>query len=167
MTTPTKTVADGLVVAIHYTLRDDKGEVLDHSPKDQPLEYLHGAGNIVPGLEKQLAGHTVGDKFEAKVAPAEGYGNFDPRGIERVPRSEFPPNMKLEPGMQFTAESADGQQHLVWVRALEGNVVVIDMNHPLAGKTLHFDVTIAHVRPPTKEEIAHGHTHGAGGHHHH
>lgn len=162
----TQVVADGKVVAIHYTLTDDKGEVLDSSNGRDPLEYLHGAGNIVPGLEEKLSGRAAGERLKVSVEPEMGYGKHDPRGVQRVPRSEFPSDVKIEAGMQFSAENDQGEVAVVWIVGVEAEQVVIDMNHPLAGKTLHFDVTISGVREATREEAQHGHPHGPHGHHH-
>lgn len=162
-----QTISKGKIVSIHYTLRGDDGEVIDSSEGSTPLDYLHGAGNIVPGLEKGLDGHVVGEKLEVKVAPAEGYGVHDPRGVQRVPRQAFPEDVDLEPGMQFGAEDPQGDSTTVWIVKVEDEQVVIDMNHPLAGKTLHFAISIAAVRDATQEETAHGHPHGPHGHHHH
>lgn len=162
-----QTITKGKIVSIHYTLRDDGGVVIDSSENGTPLEYLHGAGNIVPGLEKELDGHAVGEKLDVKVAPADGYGVHDPRGVQRVPRQAFPDDVDLEPGMQFGAEDPEGESTTIWIVKVEDEQVVIDMNHPLAGKTLHFAVSIAGVREATGEEVAHGHPHGPHGHHHH
>lgn len=159
-------IADGMVVTIHYTLTGDDGSVIDSSSGGEPLEYLHGHGNIVPGLERVLAGKRAGDALRVSVAPRDGYGEHDPRGRGKVPRNSFPDDMELEPGMQFAGEGPNGEQHVVWIAAVEGDHVVIDQNHPLAGQTLHFDVTVATVRSATKDELAHGHAHGAHGHHH-
>jgi FKBP-type peptidyl-prolyl cis-trans isomerase SlyD len=159
-------IADGLVVSFHYTLTDDDGSVIDSSSGGEPLEYLHGHGNIVPGLERVLTGKKVGDALKVSVAPKDGYGEHDPRGRGKVPRSSFPDDMEIEPGMQFAGEGPGGEQHVVWIAAVEKDHVVIDQNHPLAGRTLHFDVSVATVRAATTDELAHGHAHGAHGHHH-
>jgi FKBP-type peptidyl-prolyl cis-trans isomerase SlyD len=163
----TQTVTDGKVVSIHYTLTDDAGAVVDSSKGHSPLEYLHGAGNVVPGLEEGLVGRARGDVLKVDVAPEKGYGAHDPRGLQRIPRQAFPDDIDLEPGMQFGAEDPQGGSTTVWIVKVESDQVVIDTNHPLAGKTLHFDVTIADVRDATREEMAHGHPHGPDGHHHH
>jgi FKBP-type peptidyl-prolyl cis-trans isomerase SlyD len=165
--TSTNTITDGRVVSIHYTLTNDNGEVIDSSQGGTPLDYLHGAGNIVPGLEKGLAGRASGDKLKVDVQPEHGYGVHDPRGIQRVPRASFPADMTIEPGMQFSAEDEKGNVTTIWVARVESDQIVIDLKHPLAGKTLHFEVQIAGVREATREEIAHGHPHGPHGHHHH
>lgn len=160
-------IQKGKVVSIHYTLKGDDGEVIDSSEGGAPLDYLHGAGNIVPGLESGLEGRNVGEKLDVKVAPQDGYGVHDPRGVQRVPRQAFPADIDLEPGMQFGAEDPEGDSQTIWIVKVEDENVVIDMNHPLAGKTLHFAVAIAGVRDATGEEVAHGHPHGPHGHHHH
>lgn len=161
------TITKDKVVSIHYTLRDDDGQVLDSSDARAPLDYLHGAGNIVVGLESGLNGRSSGEKLKVDVAPEHGYGVHDPRGVQRVPRQAFPDDVDLEPGMQFSAEDPEGGMATIWIVKVESDQVVIDMNHPLAGKTLHFEVSIAGVRDATKEELAHGHPHGEHGHHHH
>ena len=159
-------IQNGKIVSIHYTLKDDAGLVIDSSEGGAPLDYLHGAGNIVPGLETGLEGRAVGEKLDVKVAPKDGYGVHDPRGVQRVPRDAFPEDMDLEPGMQFGAEDPEGETTTVWIVKVESDHVVVDMNHPLAGKTLHFAVHVAAVRDATGEEMAHGHPHGPHGHHH-
>ena len=165
-TTTPQVIAEGMVVLLHYTLKDDAGEVLDSSHASQPLEYLHGARNIVPGLERGLGGRKVGERLEVSVPPALGYGERRPNGLHSFPREQFPEDFELVPGMAFTAEMENGQTSMVWVSAVREGEVVIDLDHPLAGKTLHFDVTIAGLRAATPEEMQHGHPHGPGGHHH-
>jgi FKBP-type peptidyl-prolyl cis-trans isomerase SlyD len=157
----------GKVVSIHYTLRDEAGAVLDSSGGGSPLDYLHGAGNIVPGLEEKLEGHAVGDRFQVRVPPEDGYGVHDPRGVQKVPRASFPSEIELEPGMQFGAEDEGGVRSTIWIQAVDADEVTIDLNHPLAGKQLDFDITVAGIRDATEEELAHGHPHGPHGHHHH
>ena len=156
------------VVTIDYTLTDNDGHVIDSSRTEgqEPLTYLHGAGNIIKGLETKLEGKSTGDAVQVAVPPAEGYGEWDKKKIIEVPKKQFEGVPKLEIGMQFTAESNKGEQ-LVRVTKIEGEKVTVDANHPLAGKTLNFDVTIKNVRAATPEEIDHGHIHGNGGHHHH
>lgn len=156
-------VASGKVVSIHYTLADDEGSVLDSSSGGEPLAYLHGAGNIVPGLERELTGKHVGDAVKVRVPPEEGYGLHDPRGVRRAPRSAFPPGARVEAGMEFAVESDDGRVIPVWIAAVAADEVTVDFNHPLAGVALNFDVTVAAIRDATEEEIAHGHPHGPGG----
>lgn len=157
--------AENSVVSIHYTLTNAKGEVLDSSRGGDPLVYLQGSGNIIPGLEKALAGKQAGDKLQVAVAAAEGYGERDESLVQQVPKRAFQGVPKIEAGMSFQAQSSQGPMH-VFVTAVTGDMVTVDGNHPLAGEALNFDVEIIEVRKATLEEIAHGHAHGAGGHHH-
>lgn len=159
-------VAPELVVSFHYVLRNNEGEVLDSSPKGEPMIYLHGAENIVPGLEKALLDKKVGDKLDVKVAAADGYGERV-EGNAAVPRSEFPDDIELEVGMSIMAEGPDGDAFPLWVVAVSDDEVTVDPNHPLAGVDLNFEVEIAAIRAATAEEMEHGHPHGPGGHHHH
>lgn len=153
------------VASFHYTLKNSAGEVLDSSAGNEPLSYLHGAGNIVPGLERQMLGKSIGDKFNATVAPEEGYGVPNPAMVRIVPKSAFPEGVDLEVGMQFGTQTPQGPMAIV-VTQIEGEQVTVDGNHPLAGVTLHFDVEITDVRAASAEEQQHGHVHGPGGHHH-
>jgi FKBP-type peptidyl-prolyl cis-trans isomerase SlyD len=154
------------VVTLHYTLKDGAGKELDSSAGGEPLTYLHGSGQIVPGLEKALTGKRAGDKANVVVPPAEGYGERKGKGAQRVPRAAFAGIDEIEVGMAFDTEGDDGHSQTVWITAVEKDVVTIDLNHPLAGETLHFDVEIVAVRKATNEELSHGHVHGPGGHHH-
>ena len=160
-------IADGQVVTMHYTLKADDGEVLDASTPEEPMMYLHGAENIVPGLEKALTGKAVGYKSKVTVSPAEGYGEREDEEPEAIPRKAFPPDMTIEPGMTFMAEGPDHEHAPIWVVAIEGDKILVDSQHPLAGKTLHFDVEVIEIRAATKDEMDHGHPHGPDGHHHH
>ena len=153
------------VAQFHYTLTDDAGTVIDSSRGGDPLTYLHGGGNIVPGLEKMMEGKVKGDAFKADVSPEEGYSPRIEALLQTAPRSMFPPDMEPAVGMQFQAESNMGPV-LVTVVAVEGETVTLDGNHALAGQTLHFDVEVTSVREATVEEVLHGHVHGEGGHHH-
>lgn len=155
----TATVAADTVVTIHYKLSLEDGEVVDSSEADDPLEYLHGHGNIVPGLESQITGKKVGDQFNAKVAPEDAYGYHDPARIVQAPRGAFPTDVELEPGMQFQTEDEDGGPMLVMITAVGQEEVTIDTNHPLAGKALSFDIEVADIRAATAEELEHGHVH--------
>ncbi|MCE9577400.1 MAG: peptidylprolyl isomerase [Deltaproteobacteria bacterium] len=159
-------VANDHVVEIHYTLKDDDGDVVDSSVGGDPLDYLHGHGGIVPGLEAAMAGKKVGDKFAISVPPAEGYGEVtgEPKS---VPKSAFPDDVELEEGMQFFVSGKDGDPIPVWVVAVHGDEVLLDQNHPLAGETLHFEIEVVSVRKASAEELEHGHPHGPEGHHHH
>ncbi|WP_104202485.1 FKBP-type peptidyl-prolyl cis-trans isomerase [Billgrantia saliphila] len=155
-------IAQNSVVKFHYTLTNDAGEVLDSSEGRQPLTYLHGAGNIIPGLEKQLEGHEVGEKLNVSVSPEEGYGEVQPQLVQEVPRDAFQGVEAVEPGMQFQAQTQGGPL-MVTVTKVEGDTVTVDGNHPLAGQKLNFDVEIADVREASQEELEHGHVHGEGG----
>jgi FKBP-type peptidyl-prolyl cis-trans isomerase SlyD len=159
-------IANGSVVGIDYSLHLGDGQVVDSSQPGDPLTYLHGEGQIVPGLESALEGLEVGDKKQVVVAPAEGYGEHDPRGVQEVPLGAFPPGFSPQVGMELTAEGQDGHPVPFSIREVKPENVVIDLNHPLAGKTLHFEVTVREVRAATPEEISHGHAHGADGHEH-
>lgn len=158
-------ITDQRVVSIHYTLTNDQGEVLDSSQGSEPLAYLHGAGNIIPGLEKALAGKQAGDKLTVKVAPAEGYGERNAALIQQVPRRAFQGVKDIRPGMSFQAQGPQGPMR-VTVTQVAGDMVTVDGNHPLAGENLSFEVEITEVRAATAEEMQHGHVHGPGGHHH-
>lgn len=153
------------VVLLHYTLRDERGTVLDSSSGRKPLSYLHGKGNIIPGLEQALAGKSAGDELDVTVAPEQGYGRRDERLVQIVPRHRFPESATLAAGMQVRADGPQGPR-LVTIVGIDRDFVTIDANHPLAGRTLHFSVQIAEVRKATHEEVSHGHVHGPGGHHH-
>lgn len=158
-------VAADKVVLIHYTLRNDEGKVLDSSSGGQPLAYIHGHGNLIPGLEKELEGKPAGEKLAVKVEPGEGYGERNAALVQRVPRRSFG-GAAVKPGMQFQAQTSSGEARIATVTGIQGDMVTVDMNHPLAGEHLHFEVEIAEIRDATEEELAHGHVHGPGGHHH-
>ena len=153
------------VVTLNYTLRDEQGTILDTSSGRAPLSYLHGKGNIIPGLEQALSGKAAGDKLDVTVAPEQGYGPRDERLVQIVPRTKFGEVEGLAPGMQVRVGGPQGQR-IVSVVRVDRDFVTIDGNHPLAGRTLHFSVEIAEVRKASHEEVAHGHVHGPDGHHH-
>jgi FKBP-type peptidyl-prolyl cis-trans isomerase SlyD len=153
------------VVSIHYTLKGDGGEVIDSSAGGEPLAYLHGHGNLVPGLERELTGKNAGDRLQVKISPADGYGEYDPQLVQRVPRRTLKGVGNVRVGMRLHAQTDHGPKP-VTVTQISGDMVTLDGNHPLAGKNLNFDVEIAAVRAATEEELSHGHVHGAGGHHH-
>ena len=159
-------IAPDNVVLFHYTLTNDAREVLDSSAGGGPLAYLHGQGNIVAGLEKALDGHSAGDKLSVRVEAVDGYGVRDASLVKRVPRRSFGSIGNIRPGMQFEAQLERGQRRVVTVPAVKGDMVTIDGNHPLAGQNLNFEVEVTEVRDATAEELAHGHVHGPGGHHH-
>lgn len=158
-------IAQNTVAAFHYTLTDDEGQVIDSSNGREPLTYMHGKGQIVPGLEKQMEGRQAGDKFNADVVPAEGYGEHQAELMQEVPREAFQGVEDIQPGMQFQGQGPQGVINVTVTRVEDGKVH-IDGNHPLAGKTLHFAIEVADVREAGKEELEHGHVHGAGGHQH-
>jgi FKBP-type peptidyl-prolyl cis-trans isomerase SlyD len=153
------------VVTLEYTLRDEQGAVVDSSGGRGPLSYLHGKGNIIPGLEQALAGKAAGDKVDVTVPPEQGYGRRDERLVQIVPRTRFGEVAGLAPGMQVRAQGPQGAR-LVTVVRVDRDFVTVDGNHPLAGRTLHFSVEVTDVRKATHEEVTHGHVHGPGGHHH-
>ena len=153
------------VVTIHYTLKDDSGTVLDSSAGSDPLAYIQGHGNLISGLEKALEGKTGGDRLAVAIAPADGYGIRNEALIQRVPRRTLQGAGEIRKGMQFQARTDDGMR-MFTVTGIVGDMVTLDGNHPLADKTLHFDVEIVEVREASAEELEHGHVHGPGGHHH-
>lgn len=153
------------VVSFDYTLRNDEGEIIDTSDGAEPLLYLHGHGNIVPGLEKGMIGKKVGDHFSVEVSAEEGYGEYKEELKQTVSRAAFEGVDKIEPGMQFNAQSDIGPMTVMVTEVTEDKVTV-DGNHPLAGKNLNFVVEVTDVREATAEEIEHGHVHGPGGHQH-
>jgi len=157
------TIQDGVVVIMHYTLKNDQGETLDSSDGGDALPYLHGSNNIVPGLEKALTGKAVGDAVDVVVAPEEGYGVANPSMIQKVPREAFPPDAEVAPGAQFLMQGENGQPIPIWITDVTDDTVTIDANHPLAGQSLHFSIKIESLRAPTEEETAHGHPHGLTG----
>lgn len=156
-------IADLTVVTIDYTLTDEDGDELDTSRGGEPLTYLHGAGNIIPGLERALAGHSSGDELSVTILPEDAYGNPDEDLVQRLPRGNFPPG-DIPVGSQFRADGPGGPQ-VVTVVGVDAATVTIDANHPLAGVTLTFAVTVRDVREATAEERKHGHVHGPGGAH--
>lgn len=152
-------IAPNRVATIHYTLSNAEGEVLDKSPADSPLSYLHGAGNIVPGLEKALDGKRAGDTVETDVAPEQAYGPRHDALVQQVPRSAFQGVDSLEPGMRFETRTERGPL-LVTVTRIDDDQVTVDGNHPLAGQTLHFAVQVTDVREATDAEQQQGHVAG-------
>ena len=159
------TIAENKVITLHYTLTDDAGTVIDQST-DGSFCYLHGASNIIPGLENALTGKTAGDELKVTVEPEEGYGLRDDSRLESVPREMFPEDAEIEVGTQFHAEGPEGQMITVTVAGVEGDTVTIDGNHPLAGVQLNFDVKVVEVRDASAEELEHGHAHGPEGRQH-
>ena len=156
-------IAANKAVSIDYTLTNADGEVLDSSDGGAPLVYLQGAGNIIPGLEKALEGKQAGDAVNVTVEPADAYGEFNAELIAVLGRNMFEGVDELEVGMQFHASGPDGSMQIVTIKALDGDEVTVDGNHPLAGEQLTFDVKVVEVRDATEDEMAHGHIHGEGG----
>ncbi|MET8426718.1 peptidylprolyl isomerase [Nocardia sp. NPDC059091] len=159
-------IAADKVVSIEYTLKADDGEVLDTSVGEAPLVYLHGADNIVPGLEQALEGKSTGDELVVVVEPEDAYGEYLAELVSAVPRDMFEGVDELEPGMEFHAEAPDGDSQIVIVRQVDGDEVTIDANHPLAGQRLHFTVKVVDIRDASEDELAHGHPHGEDDHDH-
>lgn len=154
------------VVTIHYKVADSVSEdVIDSSEGGDPMTYLHGAQNIIPGLEQALEGKAVGDELEVVIEAADAYGEHSADRVQQVPLSAFQDMDQVEAGMMVTAQTEHGQVNLL-VTEVEGDQVTVDANHPLAGKSLKFNVTVEDVREASEEELAHGHVHGPGGHEH-
>ena len=158
-------IGDQKVVTLHYTLTDNEGRLIDKSD-DGSFAYLHGASNIIPGLENALTGKSTGEEFSVSISPEEGYGARDETMMQQVPRSMFEENSQIAVGSQFHAQGPNGEMLIVTVMEVHDEHVVVDGNHPLAGVDLNFTVTIVDVRDASDEEIEHGHVHGPGGHHH-
>jgi len=153
------------VVSIDYTLTNDHGEILDSSSGREPLAYIHGAGNLIPGLEKELEGKIQGDKLVAHVQPEEAYGIRSEELVQDIPLANFQNPEEVKIGAQFQVQNGE-HVHIATVTKVGESSATVDMNHPLADETLHFDVEVRDVRDATQEELEHGHVHGAGGHHH-
>lgn len=166
---PTKetsmTIKSGTVVTMHYTLKNKDGQTIDSSEGRDPLTYLHGAQNIVEGLEKALEGMNAGDSVKAVVSPEEGYGVKRDDLLQTVPITQFDAPDRVKAGAEFQVETNQGVRSIS-IKEVNGSDVVVDFNHPLAGETLFFDIDIVELRESTQEERDHGHVHGVGGHHH-
>lgn len=158
-------IAENLVVTMDYELRID-GEIVDTSEDGDPIIFLQGAGQIIPGLEKAINGLTVGDKKTVTVDPSDGYGEIDPDSIVEVPKDEFPSDFPLELGVEITVNTEDEdddsyeEEMEATIVGINEDTITLDFNHPLAGKTLTFSINILEVREATPEEIEHGHAHG-------
>jgi FKBP-type peptidyl-prolyl cis-trans isomerase SlyD len=160
-------IKNGKVVNLAYSLKNSDGDLLDRADSKEPFTYLHGASQIVPGLETALEGLKTGDKKQVTVQPEQGYGEVNQDLKLTVNRSQFPAGAEIQEGMQFETQTPDGHGLIFTVETIEGDKVTIDGNHPLAGETLHFDVEVLNVRDATEEEKQHGHAHGEHGHDHH
>lgn len=154
-----KKVQDGHIVSMEYTLRVD-GEIIDSSESTDPIEFLQGAGNIIPGLESQIYDMAIGDSKEVLVASQDGYGDVDEDAFADVPRNQFPSDIPLEPGIELQVRDESGHVMNARIDKVEVETVRLDFNHPLAGRELHFSVTISGIREATEEELEHGHAHG-------
>ncbi|MGP0628554.1 FKBP-type peptidyl-prolyl cis-trans isomerase [Nitrospina sp. 32_T5] len=153
------------VVTLSYSLKNKEGAELDKAGADQPLVYLHGKGQIIPGLETKLEGLNSGDKKDVTVQPEDAYGNVNPSLVMEIERQHFPKDVDIQPGMQFTADMGEKQQ-IFTVLSVGEEQIKIDANHPLAGETLHFSIEVLDVREATKEELDHGHAHTGNEHGH-
>ena len=157
-------VQKDVVVSMEYSLQVD-GEEIDSSKGQDPLQFLVGHGNIISGLEREMMGMKVGESKDVVVQPADGYGEYDDEAFMDVPRGEFPQDMPVEEGLELSVRDDQGQSRYARIDSIEGDVVTLNFNHPLAGDELHFNVKIVDLRDPTSEELEHGHVH-QGGHHH-
>jgi FKBP-type peptidyl-prolyl cis-trans isomerase SlyD len=154
------TVAQDLVVALQYRLTLDDGSLVEESTTDDPLVYLHGHENIIPGLEEALTGMAIGEQKQVTVEAADAYGEYDPDEVEEVPYADLPPGLKPEVGMMLAVHDDEGNEEVALVTEVVDDGITLDFNHPLAGQRLHFDVTIFDLREATDEELEHGHVHG-------
>ena len=154
------TVANNKVVTINYTLKNDQGVTIDES-NDGSFSYIHGAENIIPGLESELTGKSKGDKFNLVIQPEDAYGTYNAAITQVVDRAMFG-DEEIEVGMQFHAEAEEGQMIMITIAEINGDQVTIDGNHPLAGVTLHYDVDVIDIRDATEDELSHGHVHSHG-----
>ena len=157
-------IADKNVVNIKYVLTDNDKNIIDKS-EDGNFSFLIGAGNIIPGLEQALLEKTAGDTFDVSIAPADAYGEYNKELVHKVPRTQFPPDVDIQAGMQFQGKTPDGQMTVVKVTEVKGDDVFVDNNHPLAGVQLNFAVEITNVREASETELEHGHVHDSNEHH--
>ncbi|CDH18773.1 peptidylprolyl isomerase [Xenorhabdus bovienii] len=155
-------VAQDLVVSLAYQVRTEEGVLVDESPVSAPLDYLHGRGSLISGLEKAVEGREAGERFDVSIEANDAYGQYDENLVQRVPKDVFVGVDELQVGMRFLADTDMGPVP-VEITALEGDEVVVDGNHMLAGQNLKFNVEIVAIREATEEELAHGHVHGQGG----
>jgi len=158
-------IENNKVVTIHYVLKNDKEEVIDSSKEHGPLSFIQGMGQMIPGLEKELKGKEAGTQFNATILPEDAYGKREEHQVQTVPLTSFKDPENLEPGIHINLQTEEGPQ-MATIVSLDETEATIDMNHPLADQTLFFDVDVVEVREATEEELAHGHVHGPGGHHH-
>ncbi len=152
-------IIENSVVSMHYSLTDDQAQLIDSSQGKDPLAFIYGKGMIIPGLERELAGKAAGDKLEVTVKPEDGYGLYNEQLVGEVDKKHFPEDMELQAGMPVQAENTDGSIQVLMVAEVKEDSVVLDGNHPLAGKVLNFEIEIVSVREATPEELDHGHVH--------
>lgn len=157
------TIVDNKVVLLKYILKDDGGSVLDSSKENSPMPYLHGAQNIVNGLEKELTGRKKGDFFQVSIAPEDAYGLKSADPYRKIPRTHFPENYTFHIGETVFGDDGKGNHFPLWITQITDEFVSVTLDHPLAGKTLHFEIEVKSIRDATKEEIEHGHPHGPDG----
>lgn len=155
------------VVTVNFTLKDDSGNILDTTDNGGPFSYISGKNMVLPKLEEAVNGMIIGTKKNLKLSASDGYGNYNEDAVQVVGKENFPQDIVLEAGMEYMASNPEGVQMPFIITSVEDETVTIDFNHPLAGKNLNFDLELLDVRDATAEELAHGHVHGAGGHHHH
>jgi len=158
-------VEDKKVVSVSYTLKNNEGTILDQSKESDPLAYIHGTGSMIAGFEKALDDKEIGAKVQTTIKPEDAYGVRDEKLVQQVPKTNFENGDKMKIGDQFQAKDGDKVQ-IATVTAIENENITVDMNHPLANETLHFDIEVVDIREVTEDELTHGHVHGAGGHHH-
>jgi FKBP-type peptidyl-prolyl cis-trans isomerase SlyD len=160
-------IAQNKVVTMNFTLTDDHGNVLDSTDQGGPFSYISGKNMVLPKLEETVNGMIIGTKKSLKLNAVDGYGNYNEDALQVVGKENFPEDFVLEVGMEYMASNPEGTQMPFIITNVDGEEITIDFNHPLAGKNLNFDLELLDVRDATSEELAHGHVHGAGGHHHH
>lgn len=154
-------VQDGQVVTLAYTLTVD-GEIIDSAESSQPIQFIQGHRQVIPGLEDQLYGMAIGEKKDVVVQPEDGYGPIDPENFIELPREQFPAQIPLDPGVELELTDQDGEMLEARIVSLEGETVRLDLNPPLAGKVLHFSVAVVDLREASEEELEHGHVHAEG-----
>jgi FKBP-type peptidyl-prolyl cis-trans isomerase SlyD len=159
---PHNTVSQDVVVTLHYRLTLDDGSLVEESTADDPLTYLHGHDSVIPGLEEELGGMAIGERKMVVVEPDDAYGEYDPDEVIEVDKTDLPPDIQPAIGMMVAVPDEEGNHDIAQVTEIETDYIKLDFNHPLAGKRLHFDVTVAELRDPTAEELAHGHVHDGG-----
>ena len=160
-------ITQNQVVTINFVLKDEGGEIIDSTQGSHPFTYISGNQQILPKLEESISVMLIGGKKNVKLTAVDAYGEYKQEAVQSVKRTEFPPDVELQEGMNFMAQTPDGRQVPLTIAGVDGENVTVDFNHPLAGKALEFDVELLDVRDATLEELQHGHVHGPDGHHHH